>query len=260
MRTPDAFVDFAPYYDPIMKEIDYDRWLVVASYLADLIPRHGFRHVDVGCGTGVLTKRLLQHGWRSVGVDLSFPMLRTARNTGVEPVVAAADMRALPFRGTFDYATCVFDSLNFMLTPEDLGRAARAIADVLADDGLFYFDTITERMVLDHFADRRWTEDNGRFTTTWEGRYDPKSRVADTHIQVHYGPATLVRERAHSMDEIEAALRAAGFRMLGAYDAENWRKPTKKTVRIDVVATKSDSKALRKKFRDVRAKIADVLA
>ena len=259
-ETNDTFEEFARYYDPIMREIDYDRWLVIATYLADLIPSRDFRHVDIGCGTGKLTKKLIQHGWNSVGVDLSLPMLRTARRGGIVPEVVSADMRALPFSGQFDYATCLFDSLNFMLSPEDLNRAVRQIARASTDDALFYFDVVTERMVLEFFADRKWTEDNGQFSTTWEGRYDPETRVSSTQIDVHGGPSVCMRERAHTTEEIEHALADAGYTVLGMFDARTWCKPTRKSIRIDIVATKSDAKRLRKKFRTITDQIAGVLA
>ena len=259
-ESHDTFEDFARYYDPIMREIDYDRWLVIATYVADLIPTRDFRHVDIGCGTGKLTKKLIQHGWNSVGVDLSLPMLQTARRGGVAPGVVSADMRALPFKRQFEYATCLFDSLNFMLSTEDLNRAVQEIAQATTDDGLFYFDLITERMVLDHFANRKWTEDNGRFSTTWEGRYDPETRVATTQIEVHGGPIVCIRERAHTLEEVERALRGAGYTLLGMFDAETWRKPARKTIRIDVIATKAATKSLRKKLRTTADQIASVLA
>lgn len=260
MTQKDTFSDLARFYDPIMREIDYDRWLVVSTVIAELCGREAFSHIDLACGTGNLLKRLIQHGWGSTGIDISHAMLREARKGPFRPKVAAADLCHLPFGRQFHYATCVFDSLNFLLESEQLRRAFQSTSDVLLDDGVFYFDVITERMVTEHFADMNWTEDNGSFSTTWKGSFDRASAIADIRIRINTGPETLVRERVYSGEEIRGALEDAGLVLLGEVDSETWREPTYRTTRLDMVAVKSDSKGIRKDFEKMRTRIRGLLA
>ena len=149
----DAFVELARYYDPIMDHIDYDRWVLVTSELATLVSSEPLTHLDVACGTSVLLKRLAKCGWRSVGVDISFPMLRAGRR-GLRkyrrPVVAG-DMRALPLGCHFDVVTCLFDSVNFLLEQRHLDEGLEELARILLPGGILYFDIITERMVTEHY-------------------------------------------------------------------------------------------------------------
>lgn len=259
MTTHDTFADLARFYDPIMGEIDYDRWLVVSSLVAELLDKPSFRHIDLACGTGRLLKRFEQRGWNSVGIDISPAMLREATKGPFAPPVAAADLCALPFRGRFDYATCVFDSLNFLLDADSLRAAFRSVSDALTPDGLFYFDVITERMVSEHFADQTWHEKNGPFSTLWQGAYNRSTRIADLSIRVNTGPATLVRERVHTSQEIAEALEDAGLTLLGEFDAENWKKPRYKTIRIDMIAAKKDSQELRRRFDAIRDRMPRLL-
>ncbi|MHB1325411.1 MAG: class I SAM-dependent methyltransferase [Thermoleophilia bacterium] len=80
----------------------YDRWsstTVKHQFTRDFLGRFGPETLvlDVGCGGGneVLTP------WRTVGIDLSFAGLRSARE--IYQAVATADATALPFAdGTFD--------------------------------------------------------------------------------------------------------------------------------------------------------------
>ena len=245
MASHDDFTDLARFYDPIMREVNYDRWLVVSTMVADLCAAEHPKHVDLACGTGTLLKRLIQHGWDSVGIDISPAMLREASKGPFRPPVAVADLCRLPFGSRFDYATCVFDSLNFLLAPEQFDQAITAASDVLVDGGVFYFDVITERMVTHHFADMKWTEDNGKFSTTWEGSFDRETSIAEIEIRVNTGTPNLVRERVYSKREIEAALKKAGFTLLIEVDAENWTEPSFETTRVDRVAVKGASKAIR---------------
>jgi hypothetical protein len=54
--------------------------------------------------------------------------------------VAAADMRALPFRNKFARLTCLYDSLNHLLEPRELVAAFRSMRSVMSDDSLLLFD------------------------------------------------------------------------------------------------------------------------
>src|ERR1051325_4791092 len=81
-------------------------------------------HLDVACGTGYAMELFARRGFRSVGVDLSVPMLRIARPR-VRRLVCA-DMRALPLRRTFARITCLYDSLNHL---KDRGDTLRSVRD-----------------------------------------------------------------------------------------------------------------------------------
>lgn len=258
MRATDTFSEIAPYYDTIMERVDYDRWVTATAALASLLPQR-FVHLDVACGTGRLIKRLRRAGWNSIGVDFSFSMLRAGRRKMRNLPVAAADLRWLPLAGSVDYVTCLFDSINFLLSLDDVHAALRQISLALKANGLLYFDIITERMVLEYFADQRWTEQNGRFTTTWDSRYCRATATAETEIRVNTGPTCILRERVYPQQAIEEAVNDAGLHLLGIFDAETWQKPTKRTERIDLIACKSPFPQLKRRFRKVYATVRSQL-
>lgn len=256
MNDSDSFAYLAPFYDRIMSHVDYARWQRITTTLAALLSSD-FVHVDLACGTGALLKRLRAMGWHSMGVDLSEAMLRAGmkgRKTGSFPG-AAADLRALPFRGVVDYATCLFDSMNFLLTQEDVDRALAQVYQALTPGGLLYFDVVTERMVLDHFDGQDWDENNGRFRTTWSSRYDRNTRVATTEVRVNTDASGVIRERIYMIPEIEKALAEAGFTLLGAYDARTWKAPGKRSIRVDFVAAKNPTTNFIKRFEALAASI-----
>jgi len=252
MSAQDRFNDIAPYYDAIMSHVDYERWVTVASALADLLPR-GFLHLDAACGTGTLLKRLRRAGWHSVGCDLSPAMVRTGQRDYPRVPCAVADLRALPFTGVFDFATCLFDSVNFLLDTCDLEKAFAEISAALKEGGLFYFDVVTERMVTQHFAGQQWTESNGAFRTTWTSTYQPATATAETSVQVRNGPGCTILERIFPRETLERTLSRTGFQLLAVYDAEGWRAPRKRTIRIDLIAVKGRNPRVRAGLRKARA-------
>jgi trans-aconitate methyltransferase len=65
-----------------------------------LAPQRGERILDLGCGDGVLTKKLADLGCEVVAVDSSAPQVEAARQLGLDARVMSGE--ALPFQEEFD--------------------------------------------------------------------------------------------------------------------------------------------------------------
>jgi SAM-dependent methyltransferase len=87
---------------------DPDTYAKNARFVSDLgspvlellSPRSGERILDLGCGDGVLTKKLADLGCKVVGVDSSAPQIEAARKLGLEAHVMNGE--ELPFLEEFD--------------------------------------------------------------------------------------------------------------------------------------------------------------
>jgi len=251
----DAFAEIARYYDPIMEGVDYDRWQIQVEALGAMLPRP-FRHLDAGCGTANLVERLQGKGWTSAGIDLSPAMIGTAKKRNSRLPLAVADLRALPFRGAFDLVTCLFDSINFILDDGELRQAVAGLGASLAPGGILFFDVVTERMVRDHFEGPGWSEHNGRFKTYWKTVYDGETRIAETEVRVNHRAPAIIRERIYSQSFLEDAIADAGLTLLDVFDTDTLTAPSDRTIRIDFIAAREPSAALRKEYRTFRHCIA----
>ena len=100
---------------------------------------------------------------------------------------------------------------------------------------------------------------NGTFTSTWESIYHRADGVAETEIRVNRKGSATIKERVYSLDEVQTSVEAAGLTVLGAFDAETWRPPGKRTIRIDVVAMKNGDGSQSKRFDGVRDEIRGAL-
>jgi len=96
-----------------------------------LDPQRGERILDVGCGEGTLTKKIIERGATVLGIDNSPEMIAAARANGVDAVqLAAEDMQFFAeFDAAFSNAT-----LHWVLHKE---QAARAIFRALKAGGRF---------------------------------------------------------------------------------------------------------------------------
>jgi trans-aconitate methyltransferase len=102
---------------------DADQYTRSAAFVAEmgepvvemLAPSAGERILDVGCGDGRLTERLVAMGAEMVGVDASPDMVAAARRRGLDARVMPAE--SLAFDGEFD---AVFSNaaLHWVLQPE----------------------------------------------------------------------------------------------------------------------------------------------
>ena len=54
---------------------------------------------------------------------------------------------------------------------------------------------------------------------------------------------------------MENLLKKAGFELLGVFDAESWKAPTKKTTRVDFVAIKAGGPTTKRDFEKVLAQV-----
>ncbi|MEX5220188.1 MAG: class I SAM-dependent methyltransferase [Nitrospira sp.] len=87
-----------------------------------LAPEAGERILDLGCGDGVLARRLMDLGCDVLGVDASPAMVEAARSRDVSAQVM--DGHDLPFHEEFD---AVFSNaaLHWMLEPDEVLRRIR---------------------------------------------------------------------------------------------------------------------------------------
>jgi SAM-dependent methyltransferase len=110
--------------------------------------------VDLGCGTGLLTRSLANPGRTVIGVDPSRTMLDYARRQPGSASVTwiDGDARALPPTGTADLAICTGNAIMHV-SPEELPSTLTSLAKVLRSGGTLSFDSRNSA----YRAWERWT-------------------------------------------------------------------------------------------------------
>ncbi len=104
----------------------------------------GKRVLDVGCGGGILTEAMAQHGARVMGIDLSDKALGVAQlhklesGATAEYRLIAAEALAAEAPATFDVVTCM-EMLEHVPQPESTVAACAAL---VKPNGMVVFSTL----------------------------------------------------------------------------------------------------------------------
>jgi SAM-dependent methyltransferase len=216
-RTYEAM---APVYDDFTGHYESEAWI---ADLVKALERRGLtgrRLLDVGCGTGTSFLPMLAQGWEVTGCDISSAMLERAREKAGDVVqLAVADMLDLPEFGEFDLVWALDDAINYLLSPEELGRALAGMRANLAPTGLLLFDVNELRAYRTFFAETTVVERGGR-RLIWRGQAAddvPPGSICESQLEVAPGEVLTHRQRHFPEAEVQAALAQAGLECLDVY-------------------------------------------
>ena len=219
------------------------------EFFEKLVRKYGisFRSAaDIGCGTGLFARYLkMAHGIAVFAVDLSEPMLRIAQRNccGTNVVLLRQDIRCLRLPYPVDLITANFDTLNHILSNQDLLRTLRRVSENLNPGGHFVFDVVTNCLPLgDSRSYVRWF-DQPRRRVTQSVRLDPLRKLLSIFVSI--SSPDLRRpiverhsERVYSPQELGRALHEAGFFIRGIHDAATLATTFRCSPRVIVVTRK----------------------
>lgn len=229
---PDAPLSSATAYDGLAVAYDAHwgpfalNWLRWLSLLVIPRVRSRARILDACCGTGQLVAQLSERGFCVVGLDGSREMLRYGRANAPGVPFVQADVRRFGMRPHFDGALCLFDSLNHLLSIDDLSAAFGSFFGCLRPGAWFLFDVNTECGYVRQWNGHRRMAVSGRTVHTWSS-YDAGRRLAWFRATISSRNAVgstdsevTLWQRCHSHEDILAALVEAGFRTIETYGLE----------------------------------------
>lgn len=130
------FTKTARFYDKVYASKDYAGEVerIVATVRQNL-RSGGHRLLDVACGTGKHVEYLKAH-FEVEGLDINEELLDIARQRNPGVVFHLRDMLDFDLGCRFDVVTCLFSSIGYAKTLENVQRAAACIARHLVDGGV----------------------------------------------------------------------------------------------------------------------------
>jgi SAM-dependent methyltransferase len=214
-----AYESFAPFYDRYTADHGHEEWMADIDAILRAHGLRGRRLLDVACGTGKSFMPMLRLGYRVTACDISPAMVERARaKLGGRGEVRVADMRALPWQHRFDAATCVDDSINYLLSLAEVVAAMRSVREALVPGGLVVFDVNSLGAYRGAFAGELTFDSDGT-TFRWFGegnRSMPPGELVSalTEVVGADGVATVSArhvQRHYSIEQLSLACAEAGL-------------------------------------------------
>ena len=196
------------------------------ALIAAMVPLEDIRILDLACGSGRHSELLRKRSGDAVGLDLSMPLLRRARECCLPPIpLARGDMRSLPFASScFELVVNLFTSFGYFETDEESELVLQEVARVLKNRGRFVIDYLNASFVQDTLVDHEEQNLGGRRVII-ERRISDDGRFVFKEMKLVYEERSFVeRVRLFSELELERFLVNAGFSVqerYGSYAGED---------------------------------------
>lgn len=237
----------------MMAHVDYPRW---AQLTVDLLAEHGLwrcsqlppRLLECGCGTGTLALLVARYGVTVEAFDKSPEMIAQAAAKVVglpgAPTFRVGSFEQFQSEGFYDAALCLYDSINYILEPNQFIAFLRRLREVLRPGGLLLFDVCTELNSILHFDKRREVESGPGYRYARTMRYRKRNRIQENVILLSFDgppPMTLAErhlQRIYPLDDVRRFIAAAGFMLVEETDGYERRRPGAGTLRVHFLVRK----------------------
>lgn len=224
----DAYTSFAQVYDTFMDNVPYEEW---GEYLDKLFKEYGIEDgilLDLGCGTGKLTRILSERGYDMIGVDYSYEMLNIAMQNSKEDILyLMQDMREFELYGTVRgiYSAC--DCLNYILEESDLLQVFQLANNYLDPGGIFVFDLNTPYKYQELLAENVFAENREEGSFIWQNFFDEEERINQYDLTLYIKEKENYFQRfeethfqkSYDLETVQKLIKKAGLELLAIYDA-----------------------------------------
>jgi SAM-dependent methyltransferase len=242
MKTIEPYTDIAPFYDTLLRHVDYQEWY---EYIVSVMKWYGKRPRDIlelGCGTGRFGTKFSNDGYNVFGIDKSIEMLRVAKTRAFFNFrVLRADITNFTLAKRMDFIFSVHDTVNYLLDEKEISSMFTCVREAMHETSIFLFDITTEHNILANFDGKtsRFRVRSG--SVEWSNRYDSCRKLVSSTIMIKTPKKTTVEEhvqRIYSVDEITPLLTDSGLHVLGVFGDYTFLPPEEGAVMINFVARK----------------------
>lgn len=180
--------------------------------------------LDIGCGTGGITRVLADRGFDMIGLDISPDMLSAApRHDKI--LYICRDMRDFELYGSVQMAFSSYDCINYLHTAYDIDAAFSNTKAFLEPGGLFVFDLNTRYRAENIYDGRTYCFESGADMLVWQAA--KKDSFVDFYLTsftktngCYVRDDEILTERIWSHRTICSSLHKNGFRLIGVYGSK----------------------------------------
>ncbi|MGL4392642.1 MAG: class I SAM-dependent DNA methyltransferase [Fusobacteriaceae bacterium] len=170
----DIYKNFSKVYDKFMEHCNYDEW---SNFLCKIFHEYGKDNgnlLDIGCGTGEILKRFVSK-YNCTGIDISEEMLKICHEKLKSKNIALyhADMVEFKIENKFhEIAISLFDTVNHLVSLDELREHFSCVKEHLAPDGIYVFDVVDRNFMNEMFKGDIFADNRENISVIWEHEID----------------------------------------------------------------------------------------
>ncbi len=241
------YEDFAPLYDALI-DVDYDAWTDGYERIFKEFGKKPEMVLDLACGSGEITTRLACRGYDMIGVDISPDMLYLAREKameeGLDILYLEQDMTSFELYGTVDATVSSLDSINYLLSEEDVSKTFHWVNNYMMDGGLIIFDINSPYKLRTILGNETYVNEEEGIFYTWENEYDEESETCSFYLNIFrenedgtYDRLTEEQsEKVYEESTIRRLLTENSFEVVAVFGEDMKTPPTPTSERLFFVA------------------------
>lgn len=240
---------FAAYYDSLTENVGYK---VRSDYISNFFLRYGVTDgivLDLACGTGKIGVSLAKKGYDVIGVDASPDMLCEAQANAAEAgenlLFLCQKMQDLDLYGTIKGCVCSLDSVNHLVTPEEVLKTFQKVSLFMEKGGIFVFDVNTIYKHKEILGNHTFVYDEEDVYLVWQNVYDPETESVEITLDffereddAYFRETESFTERAYPVELLKQLLEQAGFELLHVFDELSENAPRATSERLYLIARK----------------------
>ena len=240
-----CYNDFAYIYDALTDDVDYDQFMQFIKKIFKLNNLNPELVLELACGTGNFTKRLVDEGYDVIALDNSEQMLDVAREKCEDVLFLNQDMTEFELYGTVDAIICVLDGVNYITDKRKLQKMFKLCHNYLNYGGLLIFDINSEYKLKNILGNNTYITDTEDIFYSWENELVGDKVNFYLTFFVKDEEEKYVRfdevhtERIYKENELCDMLKKADFEISGVYGDFDVKKPQKRSERLFICARKN---------------------
>jgi len=132
--------DYAKYYDMFNRDKDYGKEV---RFLDKVFKKYSqvSNVLDIGCGTGIHSEKMVEMGYFVTGIDISEEMIDIAKSKKIKQTnFSVDDMTNFDLDKKFDACTIMFAVIGYLTKNEEIENSLDCVKKHLKKGGLLVFD------------------------------------------------------------------------------------------------------------------------
>lgn len=233
------YKEFSYVYDKLSEDIDYKKY---SENIKKILSRENIRkeHVlELACGTGKLTKNLIDEFDYYDCLDISEEMLSVLENKLNDKKMRIFNMDMSEFKNpnSYDAIIILLDSINYILEKDKLEKLFKNSYKNLKEDGILIFDLNSPYKMNNIFGNEVYVYENEQVYYVWQNflEDDIVEMNIDFFIKKDNFYERIIedqRQKIYEINEIIEILKKACFTEIKLCDEDTFGKIKGDSLRI----------------------------